>query len=115
MQYLIAEVASHYCTLNQDGEVVDRGRIRTTSKVIEKWFKDPAFDAPELDEQLDIEIQVAIRKRSERWHVPSTPIPDSTDLPVTPDSNRIFKRASLDADGQAVPRNPHGTSLVVDA
>ena len=57
-QYLIAEVSrrqakvgitigidlgdvwSHYCTLNEDGEVVDRGRFRTTPKAIEKWFKD---------------------------------------------------------------------------
>lgn len=31
---------SHYCTLNQDGEVVDRGRFRTSSKAIEKWFTD---------------------------------------------------------------------------
>jgi len=55
----------------------------------------------ELDKQLGTEIQVgSIRKRSERWHIPSTPIPDSTDLPVTPDLNRIFTRASLDADGQ---------------
>jgi hypothetical protein len=36
----LGDVWSHYCTLNQDGEVVDWGRIRTTSKVIEKWFKD---------------------------------------------------------------------------
>lgn len=27
-----------YCTLNQDGEVVDQGRFRTTPKAIEKWF-----------------------------------------------------------------------------
>jgi hypothetical protein len=31
---------SHYCTLNQEGEVVDRGRFRTTPKAIEKWFTD---------------------------------------------------------------------------
>jgi hypothetical protein len=30
----------HYCTLNQDGEVVDRGRFRTTPKKTEKWFTD---------------------------------------------------------------------------
>jgi transposase len=29
-----------YCTLNQDGEVVDRGRFRTTPKAIAKWFTD---------------------------------------------------------------------------
>ena len=55
-QHLIAEVArrqrkvemtigiefgdvwSHYCTLNQEGEVVSRGRFRTTPKGVEKWF-----------------------------------------------------------------------------
>src|SRR5271168_2793916 len=36
----LGDVWSHYCTLNLDGEVVDRGRFRTTPKAIEKWFKD---------------------------------------------------------------------------
>src|SRR5271168_1069578 len=36
----LGDVWSHYCTLNRDGEVVDRGRFRTTSKAIEKWFTD---------------------------------------------------------------------------
>jgi transposase len=36
----LGDVWSHYCTLNQDGEVVDRGRFRTTPKAIEKWFTD---------------------------------------------------------------------------
>jgi len=36
----LGDVWSHYCTLNEDGEVVDRGRFRTTPKAIEKWFKD---------------------------------------------------------------------------
>ncbi len=31
---------SHYCTLNEDGEVVDRGRFRTTPSGVEKWFTD---------------------------------------------------------------------------
>ena len=31
----LGDVWSHYCTLNQDGEVVDRGRFRTTPKAIE--------------------------------------------------------------------------------
>jgi transposase len=34
----LGDVWSHYCTLNQEGEVVDRGRYRTTAKAIEKWF-----------------------------------------------------------------------------
>jgi transposase len=36
----LGDVWSHYCTLNQAGEVVDRGRFRTTPKAIEKWFTD---------------------------------------------------------------------------
>jgi hypothetical protein len=36
----LGDVWSHYCTLNQDGEVVDRGRFRTTPKAIVKWFTD---------------------------------------------------------------------------
>jgi transposase len=38
----LGDAWSHYCTLNQHGEVVDRGRFRTTAKAIEKWFKDLA-------------------------------------------------------------------------
>jgi transposase len=38
----LGDVWSHYCTLNLDGEVVDRGRFRTTPKAIEKWFADVA-------------------------------------------------------------------------
>jgi transposase len=36
----LGDVWSHYCTLNRDGEVVDRGRFRTTPKAIQKWFTD---------------------------------------------------------------------------
>jgi transposase len=36
----LGDVWSHYCTLNQDGEVLDRGRFRTTPKAITKWFTD---------------------------------------------------------------------------
>jgi transposase len=36
----LGDVWSHYCTLNQEGEVVDRGRFRTAPKAIEKWFTD---------------------------------------------------------------------------
>jgi hypothetical protein len=38
----LGDVWSHYCTLNQDGEVVDRGRFRTTAKAIQKWISVPA-------------------------------------------------------------------------
>ena len=38
----LGDVWSHSCTLNQDGEVVDRGRFRTTPKAIDKWFTDVA-------------------------------------------------------------------------
>jgi hypothetical protein len=36
----LGDIWSHYCTLNQDGEVVYRGRFRTIPKAIEKWFTD---------------------------------------------------------------------------
>jgi transposase len=36
----LGDVWSHYCKLNEDREVVDRGRFRTTPKAIEKWFTD---------------------------------------------------------------------------
>ena len=36
----LGDVWSHYCTLNLDGEVVNRGRFRTTPKAVEKWFTD---------------------------------------------------------------------------
>ena len=36
----LGDVWSHYCTLNRDGEVIDRGRFRTTPKAINKWFTD---------------------------------------------------------------------------
>src|ERR1700727_1270567 len=36
----LGDVWSHYCTLNEDGQVVDRGRFRTTPKAIDKWFTD---------------------------------------------------------------------------
>lgn len=36
----LGDVWSHYCTLNQDGEVIDRGRFRTTPKGIGTWFTD---------------------------------------------------------------------------
>jgi transposase len=36
----LGDVWSHYSTLNEDGEVVDRGRFRTTPSGAEKWFTD---------------------------------------------------------------------------
>jgi hypothetical protein len=36
----LGDVWSHYCTINQDGEIFDRGRFRTIPKVVEKWFTD---------------------------------------------------------------------------
>jgi len=38
----LGDVWSHYCTLNEEGEVVDRGRFRTSPKGVEKWFTDVA-------------------------------------------------------------------------
>jgi hypothetical protein len=34
----LGDVWSHYCTLNEDGEVVGRGRFRTSPSGVEKWF-----------------------------------------------------------------------------
>src|SRR5260370_16545991 len=36
----LGDVWSHYCTLNEDGEVVDRGRFRTSPSGVEKGFTD---------------------------------------------------------------------------
>ncbi|WP_263377862.1 IS110 family transposase [Granulicella paludicola] len=36
----LGDVWTHYCTLNQQGEVIDRARFRTTPKAIDKWFTD---------------------------------------------------------------------------
>src|ERR1035438_1572429 len=36
----LGDVWSHYCTLNEYGEVVNRGRLRTTPSGVEKWFTD---------------------------------------------------------------------------
>src|SRR3982074_3063614 len=36
----LGDLWSHYCTLNEDGGVLDRGRFRTTPKAVEKWFTD---------------------------------------------------------------------------
>ena len=35
----LGDVWSHYCTLNEDGEVVDRGRFRTTPSGVEVTLK----------------------------------------------------------------------------
>src|SRR5258708_27368315 len=36
----LGDVWSHYCTLNQEGAVVDRGRFRTSPSSVDKWFTD---------------------------------------------------------------------------
>src|SRR5580700_7741555 len=36
----LGDVWSHYCTLNEDGEMVDRGRFRTHPSSVDKWFTD---------------------------------------------------------------------------
>jgi transposase len=36
----LGDVWSRYCALNEDGEMVDRGRFRTIPKAVEKWFTD---------------------------------------------------------------------------
>src|SRR5205814_4440205 len=59
------DVWSHYCTLNEDGEVVGRGRFRTSPSGVEKWFTD-------LPRVLygTVKIDRAFQKRAER-HVRS--------------------------------------------
>ena len=44
----LGDVWSHYCTLNEDGEVVDRGRFRTTPSGVEKWFTEFFKESIEL-------------------------------------------------------------------
>jgi hypothetical protein len=36
----LGDVWSHYCTLNEQGEVTDRGLFGTSPKGVEKWFTD---------------------------------------------------------------------------
>jgi transposase len=36
----LGDIWSHYCTLNEDGEVVDRGRFRTNPSGVNKRFRD---------------------------------------------------------------------------
>ncbi len=36
----LGDIWSHYCTLNEDGEVVDRGRFRTNAAGVDKRFRD---------------------------------------------------------------------------
>src|SRR5258705_6479833 len=36
----LGDVWSHYCRLNEDGEVVGQGRFRTSPSGVEKWFTD---------------------------------------------------------------------------
>jgi hypothetical protein len=36
----LGDVRSHYCALNEEGDVVDGGRVRTTPERVEKWFTD---------------------------------------------------------------------------
>jgi transposase len=36
----LGDIWSHYCTLNEDGEVVDRGRFRINTAGVAKRFRD---------------------------------------------------------------------------
>jgi transposase len=36
----LGDIWSHYCTLSEDGEVVDRGRFRTNPSGVDKRFRD---------------------------------------------------------------------------
>ena len=35
----LGDIWSHYCTLNKDGEVIDRGRFRTNTAGVDKRFQ----------------------------------------------------------------------------
>jgi transposase len=35
----LGDIWSHYCTLNEDGEVVDRGRFRTNAAAVDRRFR----------------------------------------------------------------------------
>jgi transposase len=45
----LGDIWSHYCTLNEDGEVVNRGRFRTNAPGVDRRFRsiDPAHVAME--------------------------------------------------------------------
>ena len=53
----LGDVWSHYCMLNEEGEVIDRGRFRTSPKGVEKWFigVPPARVAMEAGHALDLD------------------------------------------------------------
>lgn len=36
----LGDVWSHYCTINEEGEIIDRGRFRTNPAGVDKWFRD---------------------------------------------------------------------------
>jgi transposase len=36
----LGDVWSHYCTINEEGEVIDRGRFRTNPSGVDKRFRD---------------------------------------------------------------------------
>jgi ATP-dependent Clp protease ATP-binding subunit ClpA len=59
---------------------------------------------PELPELLKTSIELSqLRGQRDRWHTPSSPIPNSQDLPITPDLNRVFARVASIADGLQCP------------
>jgi transposase len=47
----LGDVWSHYCTLNEEGEVVDQGRFRTTATGVERWFSDSCEQFPQRSEE----------------------------------------------------------------
>jgi transposase len=58
----LGDVWSHYCTLNEDGEVVDRGRFRTTPSGVEKWFSHAPLETVSDPRLFSIAV--------ERTHIP---------------------------------------------
>jgi ATP-dependent Clp protease ATP-binding subunit ClpA len=59
---------------------------------------------PELPELLKTSIELSqLRRQCDRWHTPSSPIPNSQDLPIAPDLERVFARVASIPEGQECP------------
>jgi hypothetical protein len=70
----LGDVWSHYCTLNQDGEVVDRGRFRTTPEgdreVVHRRGSSAGRDGGRDPLDLDQRAAAGTRTRSHRGERP---------------------------------------------
>jgi hypothetical protein len=104
----LGDVWSHHCTLNQDGEVVDRGRFRTTPKAIEKWFIDvpPARVAMEAGTHsiwISEQLQVLNGRAAGSTHIDSC---------AEPCRSPAYCSGERRAWADEVQRSPHPTALM---